>query len=1380
MSLRPIRSLAMFLTLTCSAVFAAHSQSGAARRVTQKIDETRLTALKGHVVPAANAINDRGPADPSERAGHIMLLLARTDKQQRDLDALVDQMHNRRSANYHKWLKPAEFGRRFEPADEDVAAVKAWLESKGLTVEEIPPSKTHITFSGTFGQLQQAFHIEIHRLSVNGEAHLATMNEPQVPLALAPVIAGFHKLNDIQPKPQYKRAGVAVRDPKTGKSKLVEGTHPRQSIPNFDDSGGTYEVGPQDFYTIYDENPLLAAGVNGAGQTVAVLEEVTVDPADVNSFRAQFGLPTYPATPNATQGGVNYILGAAGGIGGDAACTAPVARAGDEDEEGEADLDLQWAGTVAPNATVDFVACGPELNTGDFGSGGVDHAAQHVVNYLSSTVTAASLSYGWCESRMTSTETTYYSNQWEQFAAEGITAIVSSGDSGTTACNNGSNYFTVNPSVNGLGSTAYNVSAGGTDFGDFYESNGYANTPVTFWWGPNSSNNGSALTYVPEISWGGGCSSALTASIEYYDQGDTGSAPTPEELCNDWGPFVEGGSGGVSTVTTIPTWQSVYGVGLYSGSTTYRTLPDVSLFAAGGWWYHSLLFCQSDQSACTTDPATDSTAGGTSFVAPMLDGLMALVNQSTGDRQGQADYTFYAHAAQEYGMPGAPNSGGLAACSGSGLGPNVGSTCIFQDIAADTPSLQGGTIASDNVQPCAPEGITDCYASNPADEFGLTTIPGPSSSTPAYTVGAGYDVVTGLGSVNIANLVNQWGNLSAGFASSTALGVSAGTIGYGGSVTLTATVTATGRGGAVAPAGMVQFYNGTLAPSGFLGEGSIVPGCTGSGASTVCNGTASYTAAGSTLNPGSNNIYAVFEGDGANDVSSTSAGASVTVNGWPQTVILTAPSVAVYGTSTTLSATASSGLTPALSVVSGPATLTGSTLKFTGAGNVIVQAIQAGNGTYAAASASQLITVSPAVLKIAAYNYSRVYATALPASFLYSVTGFVNGDTQSVVSGVPSITTPAAEGSAAGTYPITPAIGSLSATNYTFVFQAGTLTITQAVLKVAAFNYSRVYATALPSTFLYSITGFVNGDTQSVVNGAPSITTTGAEGSGVGTYPITPALGSLASTNYSFVFQAGTLSITPAVLKVAAYNYSRVYATALPTSYAYSITGFVNGDMQSVVTGAPSITTTAVLGSAAGTYPITATLGSLATPNYTFVFQAGTLAITQAVLKVAAFNYTRVYATALPTSYAYSITGFVNGDTQSVVSGTPNMTTTAVEGSGANTYPITPALGSLSAANYTFVFQTGTLTITKAVLKVAAFNYTRAVGAALPTSYAYSVTGFVNGDTAASSVTGVPSITTTAVQGSPAGTYPIAPTIGSLAAANYSFTFADGTLTITN
>jgi hypothetical protein len=122
--------------------------------------------------------------------------------------------------------------------------------------------------------------------------------------------------------------------------------------------------------------------------------------------------------------------------------------------------------------------------------------------------------------------------------------------------------------------------------------------------------------YIPEIAWGGGCSSGLTASFEYYSAGNTGIAQTPKDLCNAWGPFVEGGRGGVSTVTAAPIWQNVYGVGLYSGSATQRTLPDVSLFAAAGWWYRVLPHCQSDESACTSTPATDSTVGGTSFVSP--------------------------------------------------------------------------------------------------------------------------------------------------------------------------------------------------------------------------------------------------------------------------------------------------------------------------------------------------------------------------------------------------------------------------------------------------------------------------------------------------------------------------------------------------------------------------------------------------------------------------------------------------------------------------------------------------------------------------------------------------------------------------------------------
>jgi len=843
------------------------------RRVTHPIDENQLTTLAGHVHPAASEANDRGSVDDNVQVGQIMLLLSRTPEQQHQLDSLVDELHNVRSKSYHRWLTPAEFGQRFSPANEDVAAVAEWLRSKGLTVVEIPPSRTHITFTGTVGQLRDAFHVQIHHLSVNGEAHMATMNEPQVPTALAPVIAGLHKLDDFAPKSLHTKAATFLRDPQTGNATRVESTETKKPAPDYYNAANSYYmVGPQDFYTIYNESPLLTAGINGAGQTIAVIEDVEVNQADVTSFRAQFGLQAYPATPNSTKGGVNYIYGASGGVGGDTACIAPLTTTtggpnGSGDEE-EADIDLQWAGAVAPDAIIDFVACGPAI--GNYGSLGIDHAAQHIVNYLSSTVVAASLSYGWCEADMGATSVSYYNNQWEQFAAEGITAIVSSGDSGTTACSNNQSYVSENPSVNGMGSSAYNVSAGGTDFSDFYQTAGYTTGSANTWWGSTTTDNGLALSYIPEIAWGGICSNSLYSS--YLNSiGQTQNGTTPEELCNSGNVFVAatGSSGGVSTVTAAPGWQNVYGVGLYSGSTAYRTVPDISLFAAASPWNHNLPFCESDSAACTTNPVSGSGAGGTSYVAPQLAGLMALIAQNSKSSQGQADYTLYNIAAQEYGTPNSPNTTNLTNCSGSAKGAAVGSSCIFRDIAADTPSLQGGPIASNNVQPCLVGNLSDCYVANSGDQIGLTSIPGAASSTLAYYAGAGYDLTTGLGSVNIYNLVENWANLGGGYATTTVVSSSAPSILATGSATLTATVTDSGRGNSKSPTGSVKFYlnstSGTL-----LGTATLSGSCTGTKAATTCSATATHVVAGSNLSSGPNTIVAYYEGAN-NDAPSTSA-----------------------------------------------------------------------------------------------------------------------------------------------------------------------------------------------------------------------------------------------------------------------------------------------------------------------------------------------------------------------------------------------------------------------------------------------------------------------------------------------------------------------------
>ncbi len=734
--------LAGLLSLVVLTSLTAVAQTPAPRLVTQKIDETKLTTLTGHIHPAANALNDRGPVNDNAPVGHIILLLKRSASQQLDLDALVDQLHNPKSENYRKWLTPADFGRRFGPADEDVAAVVAWLQSKGFTIEDVPASKTHITFTGTVGQMRQAFHIDIHHLSVDGVAHQATMNEPQIPTALAEVVSGFRQLHDFGPKPASHFAGVFQKDAQTGKLKPLAGANHAPSADFTNQFAGEtfYEVGPQDFYTIYNETPLLNNNINGAGVTIAVLELTQINPADPVSFRAQFGLPTYPNTPTSAAGGINYIYGGTTATLADAACTAPlsVSDGASSGDEGEADIDVEWAGTAAPNATIDFVACG--TTAGAIGSFGTDLAAEHVANYLAGSVAAASLSYGVCEAETGNTN--FYSGLWEQYAAQGQSIVVSTGDGGSLGCET----LTNNPSVNLMSATAYNIAAGGTDLSDAYITNNYSNSPATTWWSnTNGTGLSSALSYIPEKAWSGYCSDPLFASY-LNANGFTGfgANATPESICNNSAANADGlvvpvgGSGGPSAYTALPTWQSVYGIGLYSSSKTKRNQPDISLFAGNGFWGHALPYCESDQYTCdystNASDAYQLEAGGTSYVAPQIAGILALLNQSTGQLQGQANYTLYGLATQEYGTASTPNTANLSACSGSAQGASISTSCIFQDIAADTPSLQGGTIASNIVEPCTYASVTDCYRAVKADATGLSAVTGAThSSTLAYS-----------------------------------------------------------------------------------------------------------------------------------------------------------------------------------------------------------------------------------------------------------------------------------------------------------------------------------------------------------------------------------------------------------------------------------------------------------------------------------------------------------------------------------------------------------------------------------------------------------------------------------------------------------------------
>lgn len=439
----------------------------------------------------------------------------------------------------------------------------------------------------------------------------------------------------------------------------------------------------------------------------------------------------------------------------------------------------------------------------------------------------------------------------------------------------------------------------------------------------------------------------------------------------------------------------------------------------------------------------------------------------------------------------------------------------------------------------------------------------------------------------------------------------------------------------------------------------------------------------------------------------------------------------------------------------------------TGAGNYTVSAVASGNYT---GTVTAVLTIGQAPLTVTANNQTSSYGAGLP-TLTYSISGFVNGETASVVSGSAIVATTATTVSPVGTYAIVPAVGSLSAANYRFsTLVNGTLTVSKASLTVTANSKSRAYGAANPA-FDATYTGFVNGDTATVISGAPGFSTPATTGSTVGTYAITPGVGTLSAANYAFgPFVAGTLTITKATLTATADNQTRVYGAANPP-FTIGYTGFVNGDTAGSISP-PSASTIASESSAVGSYPIVLSGGSAA--NYTLSLVNGTLAITKAPLAVAADNQSRTYGAANPT-LTHTFSGFRNGDTPAVVSGTAALTTSATPASPVGSYAIVAAAGSLSATNYTFgPFSNAILTVGKALLTVTADNQTRPYAAPNP-ALTVSYSGFVNGDTAAVLTTPA-TATTTATVASPVGAYAIVPS--GAAAANYTYNYVTGVLTV--
>ena len=679
---------------------------GARSTITERVDDNDRAVLGGNIRPEVATAADRGAVSDDYPMEHMLLQLKRAPELEATLEHTIDTLYDPTSPQFHHWIEPAEFGRRFGLATSDRTAVTRWLTAHGFTVNVDYENGVLIDFSGTAGQVRTAFRTEIHAFDVAGVRHIANVSAPQIPRALAPAIGGVVALHDFKPHSLLRKRPAF----------------------SFHCSDGTchHAVVPGDLATIYNFKPAFAAGYTGKGQTIAVIEDSDVySTADWATFRKTFALSTaYPSGslvvvhPSPSAGGTN--------------CTDPGVN-GDEDE---AALDIDWASAAAPNAEIELASC---ANSPD----GLLIAIQNLTAETTHP-SIISVSYGECETYNGAASNLAYYMAFQQAAAEGISVFVSSGDQDAASCDADEKYATHGVGVSGLASTKYNVAVGGTDFGD-----GVDGTSSSYWATTNKIDHSSVKSYIPEIPWNGSCASQLLATAYGFTTtyGASGFCSSATAKSDGW-LEVTGGSGGPSgcakgTPSTAglvtgtcagwakPVFQSVLG----NPADGVRDIPDVSMFASNGIWDEYLIYCDTDNGGlCGTTVSLWQGGGGTSFAAPILAGIQALVNQAQGAAQGNPNPVYYKLARAEYGTAGA------ASCTAaSGKAP--ASTCVFYD-----------TIRGDIDVNCHP-GTKQCYA--PSGTQGMLTTHSGGTII-AYGTTKGWDFATGIGTPNVYNLIKNW------------------------------------------------------------------------------------------------------------------------------------------------------------------------------------------------------------------------------------------------------------------------------------------------------------------------------------------------------------------------------------------------------------------------------------------------------------------------------------------------------------------------------------------------------------------------------------------------------------------------------------------------
>jgi subtilase family serine protease len=588
--------IAAILTLPALAAPAQHN------RITGRIDNTRRATLKGHIHPLALAANDQGRADASLQLPRVTLVLRPSDAQQAELNQLLAAQQDPASPNYHQWLKPEEYADRFGVSQGDIDQMVAWLQAQNLTVVAVARGRNSIACSGAAGAVEQAFGTRIHRYSVDGELHFANATEPSIPTAFQNVVRSIHGLNDFRLKP---------------KSRPVEAQYTSLT-------SSAHYLAPDDVATIYNVRSIYNSGIDGTGQKLVVVGQTQIDLADIQQFRTYFNLPANDPqamlVPDTRDPGI---------------------RRGDLQE---ADLDLEWAGAMARNATILYVY-----------SRDVMDAVQYAIDQNLAPV--LSMSYGQCETLTSSADAATLQSWAQQANAQGMTWFAASGDSGGADCYDGTSRSPGGLSVDLPAGLPEVTGVGGTQLS---EAGG------NYWNSSNDLNHASAVSYIPEVAWNDSTTGSPSAS-----------------------------GGGASTYFGKPSWQTGSGV----PDDHARDVPDVALPASPG--HDGYLFFTGGRM---------QVVGGTSAGAPTFASIALLLN----------------HYLVSNGAQAAPGLGNM-------------NPRLYSLAAANSSAFHDVTTGNNLVSTCSGGRRGICTA----DPVG-------------FSAGAGYDQVTGLGSVDAYNLITAW------------------------------------------------------------------------------------------------------------------------------------------------------------------------------------------------------------------------------------------------------------------------------------------------------------------------------------------------------------------------------------------------------------------------------------------------------------------------------------------------------------------------------------------------------------------------------------------------------------------------------------------------